>query len=187
MTTTTLNGNDYTPDDFADRGHIEEVTRDGETMQRWQAMWYDGLKDMGKALTTTSASSVSVGTGSKTFVLAADRPFAEGAFIIAARTSAPTTTWLHGQVTDYDSETQTMIVNVLSVLGSGTYTDWTIQVSGPQGTAGEASLAAEFAGATTQTALPDADVIIAYTGSAYDKITAADFQLQLVLASQVFS
>ncbi|MDD4390201.1 MAG: hypothetical protein PHW03_05295 [Eubacteriales bacterium] len=38
---------------------------------------------------------------------------------------------MHGDVTSYDSGTGALVVNVLDVLGSGTYTDWTITFSAP--------------------------------------------------------
>ena len=84
---------------------------------------------------TTSASSHSVTTGSKVFVMADERPYGVGAFVLVARTSDPTT-WLFGQVTA--RSTTSLTVDVAEVHGSGgPYTDWTVTASGPKGTTGE--------------------------------------------------
>lgn len=89
---------------------------------------------------TTSASSHSVGTGSKTFVMAADRPYAAGAEVVIARASAPSTR-MFGTVTA--NAAGSLTVNVTTAVGSGgPFTDWTIQVTGlvgPTGATGPAS------------------------------------------------
>jgi hypothetical protein len=53
--------------------------------------------------------------------------------------AAPSTNWMHGQVTAYDSGTGALTVSVSSTGGSGTHTDWTIRVSGAPGAAGSVS------------------------------------------------
>ena len=83
---------------------------------------------------TTSASSHSIGTGSKTFVLAADRPYAAGAEVVVARASAPATRMF---CTVTANAAGSLTVNVTSTAGSGgPYTDWTVQVTGPVGPTG---------------------------------------------------
>jgi len=97
----------------------------------------DLLADTTKALTTTSTTSVAVGTGSKGFTMAAAVPFGVGAFVLVADTSAPTTNYMVGQVTARSGTSLT--VNVTAIAGSGTIAAWTISVSGPTGPAGTLS------------------------------------------------
>lgn len=141
MTTITLNGTAYDSADFVDYDYNEVITAGtGDSLPRWQAMFADGLADMGKALTTTSTSSIAIGTGSKTFVLAADRPFAVGAFVTIAETADPTTNYMYGQVTSYTSATTTLVVNVTVTAGSGTIAAWTVQISGARGETGSTDI-----------------------------------------------
>ncbi|RSV41541.1 tail fiber domain-containing protein [Sphingomonas sp. ABOLE] len=80
----------------------------------------------------TSITSLAVGTGSKTFTLEqTGKAFARGQFVIIARTAAPTT-YMHGQITAYDSSTGAMTVSVSNTGGGGTYAAWTVSLSLPQ-------------------------------------------------------
>jgi hypothetical protein len=47
-----------------------------------------------------------------------------------ARTASPSN-WMHGDVTSYNAGTGALVVNVLDILGSGTFTDWTVTLSAP--------------------------------------------------------
>ena len=87
------------------------------------------------ALKATSTSSIAIGTGSKTFVTQAGKQFATGQFILITSDADPTN-YMHGQVTSYS--TTSLVVNVLDIGGSGTHTDWTIDVSGSRGATGPA-------------------------------------------------
>jgi len=78
----------------------------------------------------TSSSSVAVGSGTKSFVTAKFYDWAVGMYVLAASTASPTNL-MYGQVTAYTSSTGALDVNVLAVGGSGTYSDWTISLSGP--------------------------------------------------------
>jgi hypothetical protein len=124
----TVNGTTYTsPTDFAGTLYVTALIN----------MLNDLLADVTQALTTTSATSESIGTGSKTFTMAAQVPFGVGAFVVIADTAAPTTNYMYGQVTARTGTSLT--VNVTSAAGSGTKTAWTISVSGAQGAAGTLS------------------------------------------------
>ena len=81
------------------------------------------LAEVGAYVEGTSTTSLAVGTGSKAFVLAADRWFAVGQTVTADAGSGNTMT---GAVTAYDAATRTLTVNVTSTGGSGTYASWTI-------------------------------------------------------------
>lgn len=75
-------------------------------------------------LSVTSSTSWTVGTGSKTFTVSADQALAVGMMVRVGRTSALHSTWGDGLITDYTGTSLT--VNITSVGGSGTQTDWTI-------------------------------------------------------------
>ena len=82
---------------------------------------------------TASTTSLAIGTGSKAFTIAAGLGINVGDFLLATSNSG-TTNYMHGQVSAYSSTTLT--INVLNVGGSGTKSDWTIRVSGIQGSVG---------------------------------------------------
>ena len=81
----------------------------------------------------TSASSISVGAGSKSLTLAqTGKNFVVGQFVAIARTSDPSGTWLNGAITAFNAGTGDMTVNVVNAYGAtGPYTDWTISQSAP--------------------------------------------------------
>jgi hypothetical protein len=73
----------------------------------------------------TSASAVSIGIGSKTFVTQTDK----GSFVGMALNIAVTadvTQFMVGLVTSYNPTTGDLTVNVTQVNGSGTYNAWSI-------------------------------------------------------------
>lgn len=75
------------------------------------------------ALSATSSNSVEIATGSKTFTLDDEASFVAGqTLIIASRANVDN--YMTGVVTDYTAPNLT--VNVQSVGGSGTFTDWDI-------------------------------------------------------------
>jgi hypothetical protein len=96
------------------------------------------------ATTDTSASSVLIGTGAKTFTVSASKSFLGGMFLVIADTAAPSTNWMAGQVTSYIGTT--LVMNILTVGGSGTKTAWTISQSAT-GVAGGAVVAGAGANA----------------------------------------
>lgn len=79
----------------------------------------------------TSTSSVLIGTGSKSLTVQTGKLFVVGQPVMIARTSAPGTTWMAGNVTAYTSGTGALVVDVVWTRGSGTFTDWTISLAAP--------------------------------------------------------
>lgn len=75
----------------------------------------------------TSASSVLIATGAKSFTVSAGKSFQAGMYLVIADTAAPGTNSMIAQVTSYAGTT--LAVNVLSTLGSGTKTAWVISQS----------------------------------------------------------
>ncbi len=88
------------------------------------------LADLGALLTGASSSSVTVGTGEKTFVVDEDEraQFAPAAYVSAFKTGDPTIGVI-GQVVSYDRETGVLVVDVEHVTGSGTHAAWTISAT----------------------------------------------------------
>lgn len=78
---------------------------------------------------TTDASTTSnaIGTGSKTFTVSASKSFLGGMFLSIADAAAPSTNSMFCQVTSYSGTT--LVVNVISIIGSGTKTSWAISQS----------------------------------------------------------
>lgn len=86
----------------------------------------------------TSTTSNTIGTGSKSFTIQTGKAYVIGQFVLAARTAAPTN-WMFGQITAYDTGTGALTINVTKTGGSGTFTDWTISLSGVAGADGAGS------------------------------------------------
>lgn len=84
-------------------------------------------------LTATSTTSLTIGTGSKTFTTQSGKQFIAEQFVTIAQNGTPSN-FMYGQVTSY-STTQ-LIVNVTTASGSGTIADWLISLSGIQGATG---------------------------------------------------
>ncbi|HYD79849.1 MAG TPA: hypothetical protein VEC06_08570 [Paucimonas sp.] len=83
----------------------------------------------------TSTTSLSIGTGTKTLTIQTGKSIAVGAKMLVARTS-DVTKWMLGSVVSYNSSTGELVLTVGTgdTSGSGTYTDWTVSLSGPMGT-----------------------------------------------------
>jgi len=84
----------------------------------------------------TSTTSLTIGTGSKVFTIEASKQFAAGQFILAKSDANPTVNFMHGVVVTYVGTTLT--TTMTSVGGSGTFADWSLDISGPVGATGPA-------------------------------------------------
>jgi hypothetical protein len=79
----------------------------------------------------TSATSLTIGTGSKSFTLAqTGKAFSLGQSVIISNTASPSN-WMAGAITAFNSGTGAMTVNVLLTNGSGTVASWTISLTAP--------------------------------------------------------
>ena len=87
----------------------------------------------------TSTTSRATGTGSKTFTTQTGKSFGVGDPVIVSRTS-DSNVWMSGLVTSYTSGTGVIIVNVTRSEGAGTFTDWTIKLSGAVGATGSSGV-----------------------------------------------
>jgi len=79
--------------------------------------------------TDTSASSVLVGIGSKTFAVSTNKSFVAGMWLVIADSVAPTTNYMVAQVDSYSSGTGALVCTSAATGGSGTYSSWTISQS----------------------------------------------------------
>lgn len=88
----------------------------------------------------TSTSSLTVGTGSKTFAIQTGKLFVVGQYVTAT-SAADSTKWVHGQITAHNSTTGSLTVNVGLTGLTGTVNDWVIGLSGPLPPAGWLTIA----------------------------------------------
>jgi hypothetical protein len=80
----------------------------------------------------TSTTSLTVGTGSKTLTIQTGKSLVVGMSVKIAYTTTPTT-WMHGDITAYDTGTGSLTVYVTVINGSGTQAAWTVSLSSPGG------------------------------------------------------
>jgi hypothetical protein len=83
------------------------------------------------AITATSTTTQTITTGTLSFQVPAQAAWAPGMFVSVVD-SANTANWMVGTVVSYDG-VSTLTINVLSTGGSGTYSTWLINLSGPAG------------------------------------------------------
>lgn len=87
----------------------------------------------GAPLTGTSATSLTLGLGSKTLTTQTGKAWVAGQMVVLPRIGAPVTQRMSGTITAYDPATGSMTVLIAEFTGTGTFTDWTIGVTGPRG------------------------------------------------------
>lgn len=148
MTSIVINGNAYsddgsTPQDMQHYGYLthllpmigDTATVAGQVaIDAAQAAIDAGTASNGAlALRGTSTTSLAVSAGTKTLTTQTGKQFTAGNYVTISRTSSPTTL-MHGVVTSYSGSTLT--VEVATIAGSGTFTDWTIALSGASGEQG---------------------------------------------------
>lgn len=85
-----------------------------------------------------SGSTLSIGIGAKTLTFPANKKLVAGEFVTLASAAAPNANRMWGVVTAYSG--MSLTVNVLSIWGSGSHSDWLVSLSGPQGPEGGSML-----------------------------------------------
>lgn len=85
----------------------------------------------------TSTTSVSVGSGEKSFTIPADErgTWAASTYLTVEKNGDPSV-WMSGRLVSLDRSTGVVIVNVDQFSGSGTHSAWTFYVSGRRGLQG---------------------------------------------------
>src|SRR5262245_49455403 len=91
----------------------------------------------GPGYTATSATSLAVGTGSKTFTTQTGLAYIVGSYVKLISASDGTKT-IQGTVTAYSPGGTSMTVNSDAFTGSGSASDWGITTQGPKGDTGAA-------------------------------------------------
>lgn len=148
MTTVTINGNTYSADgssakDMLNGGHRthfipmvgDVATVAGVVATQAAQTAIDAVNAANGAAATrgTSTTSLTVAAGTQSITTQSGKQFVVGNYVTVSRTSAPATL-MHGIVTSY--ATTALVVDVSTTAGSGTYTDWTIALSGAKGNTG---------------------------------------------------
>lgn len=98
----------------------------------------------------SSTSSVVLGTGSKSLTVETSKPYQAGTPLRIASSAAPSTNFMEGVVTSYNSGTGALVVDVISAVGSGTIASWSVNIGGGTVAGGSpVSIAQGGTGATT--------------------------------------
>lgn len=84
------------------------------------------------SLTTTSNTTATITTATTNFTLVDALPLSPGAHLIIQATAD---NWVFGEVLAYTSATRVVNLQITATEGSGTYSGWTVNVSGVQGPA----------------------------------------------------
>jgi hypothetical protein len=85
----------------------------------------------------TSTTSLTPGLGSKSFTLVeTGKDFRIGQFVLVADTTTPTTKFLRGGITAFNSGTGAMTITVSDFAGSTSGTTWAVSLSSPPNTYG---------------------------------------------------
>lgn len=100
---------------------------------------------MAAAFTGTSASSVTIGTGAKTFMTQTGEQYTAGV-TLSFVSQANVTNFMIGQATSYNSGTGQLDANITVTGGSGTFNDWNISLAGVQGAQGPQGPAGNLSG-----------------------------------------
>lgn len=107
----------------------------GNGSTSWTSLAYGGIQGVGYA-NVTSTSSLTIGTGNKTIITsrtALATAFTPGNRVRIWNTSTPTN-YMEGNLTSFSGTT--MIASVDYTSGSGTYSTWTITLTGAIGATG---------------------------------------------------
>lgn len=87
------------------------------------------ITSVGAFFASTSESTVTIGTGQKTFVLPESdwANFAPSTFMTISSAGEPSA-GMSGRLVDYAPATGTLVINVLEAVGAGTFADWELSV-----------------------------------------------------------
>ena len=91
----------------------------------------------GSVYNTTSSSSLAIGTGNKTLLVSTGLAYTTGQAVTIVY---DVNNYMTGPIITYNASTGTLVVNVTSTLGSGTYNNWQINLQGAVGAVGATGL-----------------------------------------------
>lgn len=125
----------------------------------------------------TSTSSVTIGTGSKTFTT--NLPASNMAYVAGTRVrvvdQSNTANYVEGPITSYSG--YAMVVNVDTTGGSGTIAAWNVTVAGQPGSNGVTSFSAGSTGLTPSTATTGAVSLAGTLGAGYGGTGIASYAI----------
>lgn len=125
-------------------------------------------------LAGSSTTSNAIGLGSKTFTTQAGKFFDPGTRILISSDANPSVNTMFGTVTAYSGTSLT--VNVTATTGTGTFTDWTLRVSGERGSVGPAGvnvIPRSARTSNTQLGVADSGTLIDFTANTFSQTIAA--------------
>ena len=155
---------------LADAAALAAAVADAETAQAAAEAAQAAAEDAVANYTATSVTNITPSVASKAFTIAAGKSFTAGDWVLIKSDAAPTTVYMHGQVTTY--VTTTLTVDVQTIGTATESADWSIYISSPKGTTGTTGAAgADYTADDSLTGLKDATLsttggIIAQTDGA---------------------
>lgn len=138
----------------------------------------------GAILGGTSTTTIGLGTGTVSFGLTEDTSFVVGQRVTAIPTLDLTKS-MSGIITDYSTTTDLLTVDMDYVVGTGTYSEWTIAVAGDRGATG-ATGATGSTGAAGATGATGATGKSAFTTMSSNAISLGGVSYQLPLTDSSF-
>lgn len=99
-----------------------------------RTMTQKGRKTLDSVISTTSISSVAVGTGSKSFTTFDYLSLIVGSPVLITSLANPLTDWMYGRITSILGLHVTILVEAFA--GSGTHADWQLSLAGTRGADG---------------------------------------------------
>lgn len=115
------------------------TTKAGEALTSANAAAASAASAVGSPGTNaSSATSITIGLGSKSLAIETGKLYSLGQTLVIANTATPTNQ-MSGVITAFNSGTGDLTINATAVSGGGTFSAWTVALSGAQGAAGAAS------------------------------------------------
>ncbi len=191
MTQTTLNGHVYSDDGSAARdmqgGGVRnwllpmmsdamveiDLAKSAQTYANAAATSASDAANYAAALNATYAGALTIAAGSQSFTVQSGKQFTAGQYVMVIRSADPAY-YLWGTVTSYNAGTGALAINAIATAGTGSYSGWSVSLSGvigPQGTPPRAYLRSQSSSYTA--VLGDMACIIDCTGSWTLSLTAA--------------
>lgn len=119
-------------DEVADRVEGVALDRINNVLTPLVAQTKAKLTEIGNLFRSSSASTVAIGTGSKTFVLIdEDRETFAAVEWVVAHPVGDDAVGVVGRVISLDRATGTLVVDAVKAFGTGTHSNWTISISPP--------------------------------------------------------
>lgn len=137
-----LNGTGAPSDSLGEDGDLYIRTDVPKIHTKESGAWDAGVTLGGQTGATgpsyagTSTTSRSLGTGSMSVTASAGMAFLAGSRVRLASAASPTTHWMEGPVTAYNSTTGSLTFTSDLFLGSGSRADWNISLAGERGATG---------------------------------------------------